>query len=319
MARPGRWQARTFGDRRLLRAVGRDLRHAHDADRHQPRGRARRAEPGVRTVGARSSRTRRSSSRAATTRAGSDGVPLAHAAVVRAAGRRQHRLRRQLPPGAVQRRVDHKITPRQTLMVRVNVDRFYDTNPNDAVGGTSAPSVARRYTRGSCDGAGQPHVGAQPEHPQRGAHRLSERRSGHDVGGAGRCRPPTPAPARCRSRSASRAVGSTAASLSSRTRCRGRAASTRASRRERRPSHLGRLRQRAGHRVARHVHLPQHDDGAVRSAEALRRAELHAADQLRHHQLRAEAVADRDLRAGQHPAGQRPHDGRLACATTCRR
>jgi hypothetical protein len=46
-------------------------------------------------------------------------------------------------------RVDHKMTPMQTLMVRLNVDRFYDTNPNDAVGGTSAPSVARRYTRGA--------------------------------------------------------------------------------------------------------------------------------------------------------------------------
>ena len=49
-------------------------------------------------------------------------------------------------------RVDHKITPRQTLMFRLNVDHFYDTNPNDAVGGTSAPSVARRYTRGSVTG-----------------------------------------------------------------------------------------------------------------------------------------------------------------------
>ena len=46
-------------------------------------------------------------------------------------------------------RIDHKITPMQTFMVRANVDHFYDTNPNDAVGGTSAPSVARRYTRGS--------------------------------------------------------------------------------------------------------------------------------------------------------------------------
>jgi hypothetical protein len=49
-------------------------------------------------------------------------------------------------------RVDHKITPNQTLMVRMNVDRFYDTNPNDAVGGTSAPNVARKYTRGSVTG-----------------------------------------------------------------------------------------------------------------------------------------------------------------------
>jgi len=49
-------------------------------------------------------------------------------------------------------RGDHKITPTQTLMVRMNVDRFYDTNPNDAVGGTSAPNVARKYTRGSVTG-----------------------------------------------------------------------------------------------------------------------------------------------------------------------
>ena len=46
-------------------------------------------------------------------------------------------------------RVDHKLTPSQTLMVRANYDHFYDTNPNDAVVGTSAPTVARRYTRGS--------------------------------------------------------------------------------------------------------------------------------------------------------------------------
>ena len=46
-------------------------------------------------------------------------------------------------------RVDHKLSPTQTLMTRVNFDRFYDTNPNDAVGGTSAPTVARRYTRGA--------------------------------------------------------------------------------------------------------------------------------------------------------------------------
>lgn len=44
-------------------------------------------------------------------------------------------------------RVDHKLTSRQNLMFRFNVDRFYDTNPQDAVGGTSAPSVARRYSR----------------------------------------------------------------------------------------------------------------------------------------------------------------------------
>jgi hypothetical protein len=49
-------------------------------------------------------------------------------------------------------RLDHKLTPSQTLMVRMNVDRFYDTNPNDAVAGTSAPSVARKYSRRSVTG-----------------------------------------------------------------------------------------------------------------------------------------------------------------------
>jgi hypothetical protein len=34
-------------------------------------------------------------------------------------------------------------------MFRFNVDRFYDDNPQDAVGGTSAPSVARKYSRRS--------------------------------------------------------------------------------------------------------------------------------------------------------------------------
>jgi carboxypeptidase family protein len=46
-------------------------------------------------------------------------------------------------------RLDHTLTPSQTLMLRSNIDRFYDDNPQDAVGGTSAPSVARRYSRAS--------------------------------------------------------------------------------------------------------------------------------------------------------------------------
>lgn len=46
-------------------------------------------------------------------------------------------------------RVDHKFTSNQTLMFRLNVDRMFDDNPQDAVGGTNAPSVARRYTRRS--------------------------------------------------------------------------------------------------------------------------------------------------------------------------
>ncbi len=46
-------------------------------------------------------------------------------------------------------RLDHGLTPSQQLMFRTNIDRFYDDNPQDAVGGTSAPSVARRYSRKS--------------------------------------------------------------------------------------------------------------------------------------------------------------------------
>jgi hypothetical protein len=51
--------------------------------------------------------------------------------------------------GLLNARLDHKLTPSQTVMVRANVDRMYDTNPNDAVVGTNAPTVARRYTRRS--------------------------------------------------------------------------------------------------------------------------------------------------------------------------
>lgn len=49
--------------------------------------------------------------------------------------------------GLIDARVDHKFTPDETLMVRANLDRFSDTNPQDTVGGTSAPTVARAYAR----------------------------------------------------------------------------------------------------------------------------------------------------------------------------
>jgi hypothetical protein len=49
----------------------------------------------------------------------------------------------------VNARLDQRLTDRQSLMLRLNMDRFYDDNPQDAVGGTSAPSVARRYARRS--------------------------------------------------------------------------------------------------------------------------------------------------------------------------
>jgi hypothetical protein len=46
-------------------------------------------------------------------------------------------------------RVDHRLTPSHALMFRFNFDKFHDTNPNDAVAGTSAPTVARKYSRQS--------------------------------------------------------------------------------------------------------------------------------------------------------------------------
>jgi hypothetical protein len=66
-------------------------------------------------------------------------------------------------------RLDHRLTSNQTLMFRANVDRFFDDNPQDAVGGTNAPSVARRYSRRS--------VTAQINHTWvLGAHLLNEAR-----------------------------------------------------------------------------------------------------------------------------------------------
>jgi hypothetical protein len=55
-------------------------------------------------------------------------------------------------------RLDHKLTSSQNVMGAINVDRFYDDNPQDAVGGTNAPSVARRYTRRSVDGSAQSYA-----------------------------------------------------------------------------------------------------------------------------------------------------------------
>ena len=59
----------------------------------------------------------------------------------------------------------------------MNLDRFYDTNPNDAVVGTNAPSVARKLLAPVVDDAGQSHDRPQREPAQRSAFRLPERRS----------------------------------------------------------------------------------------------------------------------------------------------
>lgn len=49
-------------------------------------------------------------------------------------------------------RLDQKLTSNQNLAFRVNIDRFSDDNPQDAVSGSNAPTVARRYSRRSVTG-----------------------------------------------------------------------------------------------------------------------------------------------------------------------
>ena len=44
-------------------------------------------------------------------------------------------------------RLDHRLDDRTSLMARVNVDRFSDDNPQDAVSGTVLPSAGRKYAR----------------------------------------------------------------------------------------------------------------------------------------------------------------------------
>ncbi len=115
----------------------------------------------------------------------SDDLPLQHPACIPAAGRMatltiQVTTARRCSMGAW---TTSSLRTRR-LMFRVNVDRFHDDNPQDAVGGTNAPSVARGYCAPLVDGAGQSHLGTQRESSQRGASRLSAWRSGHAVGGA---------------------------------------------------------------------------------------------------------------------------------------
>jgi len=44
-------------------------------------------------------------------------------------------------------RADHRISSSHSLIGRVNVDRFYDTNPQDVVSGNTLPSAGREFTR----------------------------------------------------------------------------------------------------------------------------------------------------------------------------
>jgi hypothetical protein len=49
--------------------------------------------------------------------------------------------------GLVDVRFDHKLNKAHTLMGRVNLDRFTDTNPQDVVSGTTLPSAGREFWR----------------------------------------------------------------------------------------------------------------------------------------------------------------------------
>jgi hypothetical protein len=44
-------------------------------------------------------------------------------------------------------RLDHRLNPAHSLMLRFNLDRFHDTNPQDAVSGNVLPSAGREFTR----------------------------------------------------------------------------------------------------------------------------------------------------------------------------
>ena len=178
-------------------------------------------------------------------------------------------------------------------MFRVNVDRFYDDNPQDAVGGTNAPSVARRYSRGSWTAQVNHTAVLEPEPPQRSAR--SPTCNGDPVT---LWEAQTLSTTYTRAGSVPFTIGQSRVSdlFSHQAQFSDTLSWSRGKHYLRfggsvDPSHLRRHRQRARHRDPRHVHVPEHDDGAVRSVDAGRRAELHAADQLRHQQLRADAVA----------------------------
>src|SRR5206468_12329365 len=49
--------------------------------------------------------------------------------------------------GLVNARIDHKLNAGNTLMARLNLDRFSDDNPQDVVSGTTLPSAGRIFRR----------------------------------------------------------------------------------------------------------------------------------------------------------------------------
>ena len=206
-------------------------------------------------------------------------------------------------------------------MVRVNVDRFYDTNPNDAVGGTSAPSVARRYTRGSVTGQVNHTSVLSPN-------LLNEARIAYLNGDPVTLwEAQTSRPTYTRAGSVPFTIGqsravrtSTAARRSSPTRCRGRAASTRS---------VSAAAWRATPRAAPAASRAPRSLGTFTFLNTTTAPfdQLTLADVQNYTQPISFGITSyelkqwllRRLRAGQHPRQQRPHARRSACATTGRR
>ena len=214
--------------------------------------------------------------------------------------------------GLVNGRLDHKLTPTSDPDgARFNVDHFYDTNPNDAVVGTSAPTVARRYTRKSWT--------TQVNHTSvLSSNLLNEARVAYLHGD-----PVTLWEAQDLSTTYTRGgsvpftIGESRSSdlYGHQFQIADTLSWNRGAHNVRFGGSVihhtsGRIRQRAGHGGPGHVHVPEHDDGALRSADAGRRAAVLGAGQLRHHELQAEAVDVGGVRAGQHPRERSVHGRR---------
>ena len=205
-------------------------------------------------------------------------------------------------------RLDHKLTSNQSLMFRMNVDRFHDDNPAGRRRRHQRAQRRARLRAALVDGAAQSHRRAQRESSQRGAIRLSAWRSGHALGGAEPLH-------HLHARRVRALYHRTVAALQPlrvpdavlRHAVLVARQAPRALRRKPGPSPLGRHRQRARHRRARHVHVQQHHHRALRSIDSGRRAAVHPADRFRHQQLQAEAMALQRIRAGQHPPAPRFH------------
>ena len=209
--------------------------------------------------------------------------------------------------GLINARVDQKISPSQTLMVRMNYDHFYDTNPNDAVGGTSAPSVARQYTRGAITGQGNltsifgPNV-------------VNEARFSYlDGDPVTRWEAQTLSTAYTRAGSVPFTIGQSRLTD---------AFSHQASFSDTLSWQRGKQSIRLGGSFAHHTSGGMGNEPGfavlgtftfLNTTTApfdqlkLTDVQQHAADQLRGHHLQPRSVADRRLRAGQRPREQRPH------------